>query len=154
MERDLWATASANEDSVKAIVVLYNNFPRLRETEAATLSIPQLVGALKTGSEVAQEGALDALYLLRQAWSNSPAEIGKAQAMAAAEAIPVLQMLMKSGPERFQEKVDSLLQCLPGSLVVTITRGVDLKQSMGNTNAFCKLTLGSGPPRQTKVCCT
>eukprot|EP00246_Nothoceros_aenigmaticus_P011723 TRINITY_DN3316_c0_g1_i1.p1 TRINITY_DN3316_c0_g1~~TRINITY_DN3316_c0_g1_i1.p1 ORF type:complete len:1583 (+),score=374.80 TRINITY_DN3316_c0_g1_i1:393-4751(+) len=151
LEKDLWATASVNEDAVKGIVVLYNNFPRLRATEAATLSIPQLVGALKTGSEAAQEGALDALYLLRQAWSTSPAEIGKAQAMAAAEAIPVLQILMNSGPERFQEKADSLLQCLPGSLVVTIKRGVDLKQSMGSTNAFCKLTLGSGPPRQTKV---
>ncbi|KAJ7541840.1 hypothetical protein O6H91_10G079100 [Diphasiastrum complanatum] len=151
LEKDLWATASVNEDVIKAINVLFSNFPRLRGTEAAMLSIGQLVGALKTGSEVVQEVALDSLYLLGQAWSSSPAEVGKAQAAAMAEAIPVLQMLMKTAPQRVHEKIESLLQCLPGSLVVTIKRGNNLKQSMGSTNAFCKVTLGNGPPRQTKV---
>jgi hypothetical protein len=110
------------------------------------------VGALKAGNELAQEAALDALYLLQEAWSSSPAEVGKAQAMATAEAIPVLQLLMREGPQRFQEKADCLLQCLPGSLVVTVKQGHNLKLSMGSTNAFCKITLGNGPPRQTKAC--
>ncbi|KAJ7554976.1 hypothetical protein O6H91_05G018000 [Diphasiastrum complanatum] len=151
LEKDLWASASVNEDVIKSISVLYSNFPRLRGTEAATLSIQQLIGALKAGSEVAQEAALDALFLLRQAWPSNPAEVGKAQATAMAEAISVLQLLMRSGPQRLHDKIESLLQCLPGSLIVTITRGINLKQSMGSTNAFCKLSLGSGPPRQTKV---
>lgn len=152
MEKDLWATASVSEDVVKAIAVMLGNFSRLRSTDEASQSIPQLVGALKAGNEPAQEAALEALYLLQDDWSNSPAEVGKAQAMAAAEAIPMLQLLMREGPPRFQEKIESLLQCLPGSLVVTVKNGHNLKQSMGSTNAFCKLTLGNGPPRQTKVC--
>ncbi|KAL2624510.1 hypothetical protein R1flu_008755 [Riccia fluitans] len=151
IEKDLWATASVSEDSVRALNVLLANFPRLRGTEAATASIPQLVGALKTGSEETQEAALDCLFLLRQAWSACPAEVGNAQAVSAAEAIPVLQYMLKSGATKFHERADILLQCLPGSLVVTIKRGQNLKQSMGSTNAFCKLTLGNGPPRQTKV---
>ena len=44
-----------------------------------------------------------------------------------------------------------MLKCLPGSLTVTIKRGNNLKQSMGSTNAFCKLTFGNGPPRIIKV---
>lgn len=109
------------------------------------------MGALKTGTEGAQDAALDCLFLLRQAWPSSPAEIATAQSTAAAEAIPVLQYLLKSATPRFHERADILLQCLPGSLVVTIKRGNNLKQSMGSTNAFCKLTLGGGTPRQTKV---
>lgn len=153
LEREFWATGTVNEDMLKAIEILFYNFPRLRGTEAATLCIPQLVGALKAGTELAQEAALDALLLLRQGWPSggNANEIGKTQAMAMVEAIPVLQLLMRSGPEPFQEKAEGLLQCLPGNLVVTIKRGVNLKQSMGSTNAFCKLTLGNGAPRQTKV---
>ncbi|EFJ29879.1 hypothetical protein SELMODRAFT_90812 [Selaginella moellendorffii] len=152
IEKDLWSTASVSEDALRAMDVLFLNFPRLRGTEEATLCIPQLVAALKaSSSEAAQEAALDCLYLLRQAWSSSPAEVGRAQSSAMAEAIPVLQLMMRSGPQHLHERVDSLLQCLPGSLVVTIKRGMNLKQSMGSTNAFCKLTLGNGPPRQTKV---
>lgn len=153
LEREFWATGTVNEDMLKAIDTLFYNFPRLCGTEAATLCVPQLVSALKAGTELAQEAALDALLLLRQAWSSSASatEVGKTQAMGMVDAIPVLQLLMRSGPEHFQEKADVLLQCLPGSLVVTIKRGHNLKQSMGSTNAFCKLTLGNGAPRQTKV---
>eukprot|EP00250_Pteridium_aquilinum_P021586 c25167_g1_i2 orf=367-6780(+) len=153
LEREFWATGTVNEDMLKAIDILFYNFPRLRGTEAATLCIPQLVGALKAGTEQAQEAALDALLLLRQGWPSggNANEMGKTQAMAMVEAIPVLQLLMRSGPEPFQDKAEGLLQCLPGSLLVTIKRGVNLKQSMGSTNAFCKLTLGNGAPRQTKV---
>ena len=153
MEREFWATGTVNEDMMKAIEILLHNFPRLRCTEAAILCIPQLVGALKTGTELAQESALNALVLLRQAWSSTgnTTEIAKTQAMAMVDAIPVLQLYMRSGPEHFQENAEALLRCLPGNLVVTILRGHNLKQSMGSTNAFCKLTLGNGPPRQTKV---
>ncbi|KAH7422104.1 hypothetical protein KP509_13G090700 [Ceratopteris richardii] len=150
LEREFWATGTVNEDMLKAIEILFYNFPRLRGTEAATLCIPQLVGALKAGTELAQESALDALLLLRQSWSGTT-EVGKTQSMAMVDAIPVLQLLVRSGPEHFQEKAEALLQCLPGTLVVTIKRGHNLKQSMGNTNAFCKLTLGNSAPRQTKV---
>lgn len=136
---------------MKAIHVLFSNFPKLRGSEAATLCISQLVGALKAGTEPAQEAALDALCVLKNAWPSIPAESGKEQAIFAAEAIPILQLLIRSGPPHFQENAESLLQCLPGSLTVTIKRGINLKQSIGSTNAFCKLTLGNGPPRLTKV---
>jgi hypothetical protein len=115
------------------------------------LCIPHLVTSLKTGSEATQEAALDSLYLLRQAWSACPAEVFKAQSVAASEAIPLLQYLIQSGPPRFQEKAELLLQCLPGTLTVTIKRGNNLRQSVGNPSAFCKLTLGNNPARLTKV---
>ena len=151
IEKDLWATGTVNEEYLKALNSLFSNFPRLRATEPATLSIPHLVTSLKTGSEATQEAALDALFLLRQAWSACPAEVSRAQSIAAADAIPLLQYLIQSGPPRFQEKAEFLLQCLPGTLVVIIKRGNNMKQSVGNPSVFCKLTLGNTPPRQTKV---
>ncbi|XP_010261199.1 PREDICTED: uncharacterized protein LOC104600075 [Nelumbo nucifera] len=154
IEKDLWATGSVNEEYLKALNALFSNFPRLRATEPATLSIPHLVTSLKTGSEATQEAALDSLFLLRQAWSACPAEVSKAQSVAAAEAIPLLQYLIQSGPPRFQEKAELLLQCLPGTLMVIIKRGNNLKQSVGNPSVYCKLTLGNTPPRQTKVVST
>ncbi|KAJ6801765.1 protein CELLULOSE SYNTHASE INTERACTIVE 1-like [Iris pallida] len=154
IEKDLWANGSVNEEFLKALNSLLSNFPRLRATEPATLSIPHLVTSLKTGSEATQEAALDSLFLLRQAWSACPAEVSKAQSVAASDAIPLLQYLIQSGPPRFQEKAEFLLQCLPGTLTVTIKRGNNLKQSVGNPSVFCKLTLGSTPPRQTKIVST
>jgi len=151
IEKDIWASGSANEEYLKALNALLSNFPRLRVTEPATLCIPHLVTSLKTGSESTQEAALDSLYLLRQAWSACPAEVFKAQSVAASEAIPLLQYLIQSGPPRFQEKAELLLQCLPGTLTVTIKRGNNLRQSVGNPSAFCKLTLGNNPARLTKV---
>ncbi|KAG4169618.1 hypothetical protein ERO13_A12G091200v2 [Gossypium hirsutum] len=154
IEKDLWATGAVNEEYLKALNSLFSNFPRLRATEPATLSIPHLVTSLKTGSEATQEAALDALFLLRQAWSACPAEVSRAQSVAAADAIPLLQYLIQSGPPRFQEKAEFLLQCLPGTLVVIIKRGNNMKQSVGNPSVFCKLTLGNTSPRQTKVVST
>ncbi|CAI0554461.1 unnamed protein product [Linum tenue] len=154
IEKDLWATGTVNEEYLKALNALFSNFPRLRATEPATLSIPHLVTSLKTGSEATQEAALDALFLLRQAWSACPAEVSRAQSIAAADAIPLLQYLIQSGPPRFQEKAEFLLQCLPGTLVVIIKRGNNMKQSVGNPSVFCKLTLGNTPPKQTKVVST
>ncbi|KDP46892.1 hypothetical protein JCGZ_24101 [Jatropha curcas] len=154
IEKDLWATGTVNEEYLKALNALFSNFPRLRATEPATLSIPHLVTSLKTGSEATQEAALDALVLLRQAWSACPAEVSRAQSIAAADAIPLLQYLIQSGPPRFQEKAEFLLQCLPGTLVVIIKRGNNMKQSVGNPSVYCKLTLGNTPPRQTKVVST
>ncbi|KAF9611532.1 hypothetical protein IFM89_032932 [Coptis chinensis] len=154
IEKDLWATGSVNEEYLKALNSLFSNFPRLRATEPATLSIPHLVTSLKTGSEATQEAALDSLFHLRQAWSACPAEVSKTQSVAAAEAIPLLQYLIQSGPPRFQEKAELLLQCLPGTLVVTIKRGNNLKQSVGNASVYCKITLGNTPPRQTQVVST
>lgn len=69
------------------------------------------------------KGTNRALYLLRQAWSACPAEVFKAQSVAASEAIPLLQYLIQSSPPRFQEKAELLLQCLPGTLTVTIKCG-------------------------------
>ncbi|VFQ96027.1 unnamed protein product [Cuscuta campestris] len=154
LEKDLWATGTVNEEYLKALNALFGNFPRLRATEPATLSIPHLVTALKTGSEATQEAALDALYLLRHAWSACPAEVSRAQSIAAADAIPLLQYLIQSGPPRFQEKAEFLLQCLPGTLVVIIKRGNNMRQSVGNPSVYCKLTLGNTPPLQTKVAST
>ncbi|XP_004502453.1 protein CELLULOSE SYNTHASE INTERACTIVE 1 isoform X2 [Cicer arietinum] len=154
IEKDLWATGTVNDEYLKALNSLFSNFPRLRATEPATLSIPHLVTSLKTGSEATQEASLDALFLLRQAWSACPAEVSRAQSIAAADAIPLLQYLIQSGPPRFQEKAEFLLQCLPGTLVVIIKSGNNMKQSVGNPSVYCKLTLGNTPPRQTKVVST
>ncbi|XP_024541091.1 protein CELLULOSE SYNTHASE INTERACTIVE 1 [Selaginella moellendorffii] len=151
LEKDLWSREPIKDEVIKAINTLFNLYPKFRITEIATASIPLLIGAMKTESEVAQEAALDTLFLFRQTWSASPEEEGRAQANAMADAIPVLQMLMRTGPQRFHERIELLLQCLPGNLLVNIKRGNNLRQSMGGTNAFCKITLGSGPPRQTRV---
>ena len=112
--------ATVSEDYLKALNALFDNFPRLREMDQATNCIPHLVAALKSGPEATQEVALDSLFLLRQAWSTYTTEVGKAQAIAAVEAIPILQYLIQSGPPRFQEKVELLFQFLPGTLLVTI----------------------------------
>ncbi|CAO2830693.1 unnamed protein product [Amaranthus hypochondriacus] len=154
VEKDLWATGTVNEEYLKALNALFGNFPRLRATEPATLSIPHLVTSLKTGSEATQEAALDALFLLRQAWAACPAEVSRAQSIAAADAIPLLQYLIQSGPPRFQEKAEFLLQCLPGTLSVIIKRGNNMRQSVGNPSVYCKLTLGNTPPKQTKIVST
>uniref|UniRef100_A0A2N9ELY6 C2 domain-containing protein n=1 Tax=Fagus sylvatica TaxID=28930 RepID=A0A2N9ELY6_FAGSY len=151
LERELWSTATINEEVLRTLNVIFTNFPKLHISEAATLCIPHLVGALKSGSDAAQESVLDTLCLLKHSWSTMPIDIAKSQAMVAAEAIPILQMLMKTCPPSFHERADSLLHCLPGCLTVTIKRGTNLKQAMGGTNAFCRLTIGNGPPRQTKV---
>ena len=151
LEKELWSTATINDEVLRTINVIFANFHKLHISEAATLCIPHLVGALKSGSEAAQESVLDTLCLLEHSWSTMPIDVAKSQAMIAAEAIPILQMLMKTCPPSFHEKADSLLHCLPGCLTVTIKRGNNLKQAMGGTNAFCRLTIGNGPPRQTKV---
>jgi len=151
IEKDLWASGTVNEEYLKALNSLFSNFPRLRATEPATLSIPHLVTALKTGSEACQEAALEALFLLRQAWSACPAEVSRAQSIAAADAIPFLQYLIQSGPPRFQEKAEFLLQCLPGTLVVIVKRGNNMRQSVGIPSVYCKITLGNSPPKLTKV---
>lgn len=151
LERELWSNATINEEVLRTLNMIFTNFPKLHISEASTLCIPHLVGALKSGSEAAQESVLDTLCLLKHSWSNMPIDIAKSQAMVAAEAIPILQMLMKTCPPSFHERADSLLHCLPGCLTVTIKRGNNLKQAMGGTNAFCRLTIGNGPPRQTKV---
>lgn len=131
--------------------MIFTNFPKLHISEAATLCIPNLISVLKAGSEMAQESVLDILCMLKHSWSTMPIDIANSQAMIAAEAIPILQMLMKTCPPSFHERADGLLHCLPGCLTVTINRGNNLKQTMGSTNAFCRLTIGNGPARQTKV---
>ncbi|MBA0595793.1 hypothetical protein Gorai_012650, partial [Gossypium raimondii] len=151
LERELWSNATINEEVLRTLNVIFANFPKLQISEAATLCIPHLVAALKSGSEGAQESVLDTMCLLKHSWSTMPIEIARSQSMIAAEAIPILQMLMKTCPPSFHERADSLLHCLPGCLTVTIKRGNNLKQAMGATNAFCRLTIGNGPPRQTKV---
>ncbi|KAK9154646.1 hypothetical protein Sjap_002126 [Stephania japonica] len=151
LEKELWSTATVNEEVLRTINVIFSNFSKLHVSEAATLCIPHLIGALKAGTEAAQDSVLDTLCLLKHSWSTMPIDIAKSQAMIAAEAIPILQLLMKTCPPSFHERADSLLHCLPGCLTVTIKRGNNLKQTMGGTNAFCRLTIGNGPPRQTKV---
>uniref|UniRef100_A0A0E0F333 C2 domain-containing protein n=1 Tax=Oryza meridionalis TaxID=40149 RepID=A0A0E0F333_9ORYZ len=151
LERELLSTSTIDEVILRTIHVIFINFKKVRFSEAATLCIPHLVCALKDGNEAAQESVLDTLCLLKESWPQMNEDIAKAQSLISAEAIPVLQMLMKTCPPSFHERADSLLQCLPGCLTVTILRGNNLKQTMGSTNAFCCLQIGNGPPRQTKV---
>ncbi|KAL8167222.1 hypothetical protein V2J09_008721 [Rumex salicifolius] len=150
LERELWSSSTINEEVLRTINVIFINFPKLHASEAATLCIPHLVGALKSGSEAAQDSVLDTMCLLKHSWSTMPIDIAKSQAEVAADAIPVLQLLMKTCPPSFHDRSDSLLNGLPGCLTVTVHRGNNLKQSVSYTNAFCRLTIGNGPPRQTK----
>lgn len=151
LERQLWSTATVNEEVLRTILVIFSNFQKLHISEAATLCIPHLVTALRSGSEVAQDITLTTLCLLKHSWSSMPLDVSKSQAMVAAEAIPILQMLMKTCPPSFHERVENLLNGLPGCLTVTVKRANNLKHVMGGTNAFCRLTIGHGPPRRTKV---
>ncbi|KAL5704437.1 Protein CELLULOSE SYNTHASE INTERACTIVE 3 [Ranunculus cassubicifolius] len=151
LEKELLSLATINEEVLRTIYVIFLNFSKLHLSEAATLCIPHLIGALKNGSDIAQESVLDTLCLLKASWTTMPIDIAKSQAMTAAEAIPILQGLMKTCPPSFHERADRLLHSLPGCLTVTIKRGNNLRQTMGSTNAFCRLTIGNGPPRQTKV---
>ncbi|KAK1646747.1 hypothetical protein QYE76_064552 [Lolium multiflorum] len=150
-ESELLSTSSINEVILRTIHVMFSNFRKVRFSEAATLCIPHLVCALKDGNEAAQESVLDTLCLLKESWPQMNEDIAKAQSLILAEAIPVLQMLMKTCPPSFHDRAESLLHCLPGCLTVTILRGNNLKQTMGSTNPFCCLQIGNGPPRQTKV---
>ncbi|CAI5537575.1 unnamed protein product [Closterium sp. Naga37s-1] len=150
IERELWKTASVNEEVLQAIEGLLATFSRLRFSECATAAIPVLVGAMKVGSEVAQETALNVLWLLRQGWASSK-EMARLQSIAMGDTIPVLQLMLRSGPINLYEKAETLLSVLPGSLSVCVKRGANLKASMGATNAYCKLTLSDTPAKVTKV---
>ncbi|KAJ4748925.1 CELLULOSE SYNTHASE INTERACTIVE 3 [Rhynchospora pubera] len=151
LEKELLSTSTINEEVLRTIYTIFSNFKKLRMSEAATLCIPHLVAALNSGSEPAQEAVLDTLCLLKDSWPQTGEDIAKAQALIAAEAIPVLQLLIKNCPPSFHERVDSLLHCLPGCLTVTVKRGNNLKQTMTSTNAFCCLKIGMGPPKETRV---
>eukprot|EP00850_Spirogloea_muscicola_P022561 SM000301S11764 [mRNA] locus=s301:97323:108720:+ [translate_table: standard] len=150
LERELWKSATCNCDCVHAIEVLLQQFHRLRPTEAATAAIPVLIGAMKVGPEAAQESALNCMYLLSEIWPDYP-ELAQSQAMATAEAIPVLQLMLQSGPVDLYQKAEFLLSILPGSLVVTMKRGNNLKLAMGTTNAYCRVQLGDMAPQETTV---
>lgn len=151
LEKEACATVTTNEEILTSIYIIFSNFPKLQISEAATLCIPHLVAALKSGSEAAQDSVLTTLCLLKQSWSTMPIDVSKSQAMVAAEAIPILQMLIKTCPQGFHERADNLLHCLPGCLTVIIKRASNLRHVMGGTNAFCRLTVGNCPARQTKV---
>lgn len=147
----MWAAATINVQVLRTMNVIFSNFTKLHVSEAATLCIPHLVAALKSGSEAAQDSVLNTLCLLKQSWSTMPVDISKSQAMTAADAIPILQMLLKTCPPSFHERADNLLHCLPGCLTVTIKKANNLRHVMGGTNPFCRLMIGNGPPQQTKV---
>ncbi|CAH8254657.1 unnamed protein product [Arabidopsis lyrata] len=152
MEREFWTTAAMNVEIVRTLNAILTTFPKLRSSEAATACIPHLIGALKSGEQEARDSAMDTIYTLRQSWITMPTETARSQAVLAAEAIPVLQLMMKSkskspAPSSFHERGNSLLNCLPGSLTVAIKRGDNLKRS----NAFCRLIIDNCPTKKTKV---
>ncbi|CAI9115428.1 OLC1v1016328C1 [Oldenlandia corymbosa var. corymbosa] len=151
LEREIGSNATINEEVLKTIHVMFANFPKLHISEAATLCIPPLVAALQSDNEVGKDCALNTLCLLKQSWPSIPIDVSRSQAMVAAEAIPFLQKLIETCPPSFHDRAENLLQSLPGCLTVTIERANNLKQVMGGTNAFCRLTIGNGPARQTKV---
>ncbi|CAH2035637.1 unnamed protein product, partial [Thlaspi arvense] len=149
MEREFWTTAMINVEVMRTLNAILTTFPKLRSSEAATACIPHLIGALKSGDKEARDSALDTIYTLRQSWTTMPTETARTQAILAAEAIPVLQLMMKSKTpeESFHERGNNLLNCLPGSLTVAIKRGDNLKRS----NAFCSLIIDNCPTKKTKV---
>ncbi|CAL9239751.1 unnamed protein product [Arabidopsis halleri] len=154
MEREFWTTAAMNVEIVRTLNAILTTFPKLRSSEAATACIPHLIGALKFGEQEARDSAMDTIYTLRQSWITMLTETARSQAVLAAEAIPVLQLMMKSkskskspAPSSFHERGNSLLNCLPGSLTVAIKRGDNLKRF----NAFCGLIIDNCPTKKTKV---
>ncbi|AAG31000.1 hypothetical protein [Arabidopsis thaliana] len=152
MEREFWTTTAINVEIVRTLNTILTTFPKLRSSEAATACIPHLIGALKSGEQEARDSAMDTIYTLRQSWTTMPTETARSQAVLAADAIPVLQLMMKSklkspAPSSFHERGNSLLNCLPGSLTVAIKRGDNLKRS----NAFCRLIIDNCPTKKTKV---
>lgn len=151
LQREIMLNTNTYVEILRTLYVIFNNFPKLHVSEAATLCIPYLVHVLRDSSDAAQEYVLDILCLLKNSWPTMPIDISKSQAMLASEAIPTLQLLIKTCPPNFHERADSLLQSLPGSLTVKIKRGNNLKQTMGSTNAFCQLIIGNSSPQQTKV---
>lgn len=152
LEKELQSTAvTVNEEVLKTINVILSNFHKLHISEAATSCIPHLVAALKSGSEAAQDSILTTLCLLKQSWPTKSFDVSRSQATAAAEAIPTLQTLVKTCPPTFRERVGSLLNCLPGCLTVTVIRANNLKQDNTAINSYCRLSIGNGPPRRTKV---
>ncbi|CAI7909366.1 unnamed protein product [Closterium sp. NIES-53] len=82
-------------------------------------------------------------------WASSK-EMARLQSIAMGDTIPVLQLMLRSGPINLYEKAETLLSVLPGSLSVCVKRGSNLKASMGATNAYCKLTLADTPAKVTK----
>ncbi|GAB4838273.1 hypothetical protein Ancab_027802 [Ancistrocladus abbreviatus] len=53
LEGELWSSATISKKVLKTINVIFSNFQKLYTSEAATLCIPHLVNALKSGSEAA-----------------------------------------------------------------------------------------------------
>ncbi|CAI7796481.1 unnamed protein product, partial [Closterium sp. NIES-53] len=92
----------------------------------------------------------EALKALELGWASSK-EMARLQSIAMGDTIPVLQLMLRSGPINLYEKAETLLSVLPGSLSVCVKRGSNLKASMGATNAYCKLTLADTPAKVTKV---
>ncbi|KAJ3671644.1 hypothetical protein LUZ60_007723 [Juncus effusus] len=156
LERDLLSASTPTPplntlEPLKTLHTLFTNFKKLLASESATLSIPHLISALASASEPAQDAALSTLTLLKDSWPNTNEETAKGQALTAAEAIPVLQGLIRNCPVGFHERIDGLLCCLPGCLTVTVRRGSGLKQTVGSTNAFCCLKIGNSPVKETRV---
>ncbi|KAI8003905.1 Protein CELLULOSE SYNTHASE INTERACTIVE 3 [Camellia lanceoleosa] len=149
LERELSSITTINEEVLKTIHVIFTNFHKLHISEAATLCIPHLVAALKSGSR--SGFCIGHLMLVKTIMVNHAYRYLKVSIHHCIEAIPTLQLLIRTCPPIFHERADSLLHCLPGCLTVTIKRGNNLRHLMGGTNAFCQLTIGNGPPRQTKV---
>ncbi|CAA2946096.1 cellulose synthase interactive 3 [Olea europaea subsp. europaea] len=151
LERELLSTATVNEEILRTMQVIFVNFQKLHSSEAATLCIPHLIAALKSGSETVQDSVLTILCLLKQSWPAVLTGVSKSQAMIVAEAIPTLQLLSKTCPASFQDRAESLLRCLPGCLTVMVKRANNLKRVMGGTNPFCRLTISNGSAKQTTV---
>lgn len=145
------STATVNEEILRTMQVIFVNFQKLHSSEAATLCIPHLIAALKSGSETVQDSVLTILCLLKQSWPAVLTGVSKSQAMIVAEAIPTLQLLSKTCPASFQDRAESLLRCLPGCLTVMVKRANNLKRVMGGTNPFCRLTISNGSAKQTTV---
>ncbi|XP_073125574.1 protein CELLULOSE SYNTHASE INTERACTIVE 3 [Henckelia pumila] len=151
LEKEESGRSTGKEEILKTIHVILSNFHKLHVSEATTLCIPHLLTELKSGTEAAQDSALTTLCLLKHTWSTIPIDMSKSQAMVAAEAIPFIQIYMKTCPPNFLDRIESLLNSLPGCLTVAIKRADNLKQVTGGTNAFCRLSVGHGPARYTKV---
>ncbi|GAU12574.1 hypothetical protein TSUD_131840 [Trifolium subterraneum] len=79
--------SSNPEASVQAAMFIKLLFSNNTIQEYASIETVRAI----TGSETCQEAALDALFLLTQAWLACPAEVSRAQSIAAADAIPFLQ---------------------------------------------------------------
>ncbi|OMO50672.1 C2 calcium-dependent membrane targeting [Corchorus olitorius] len=135
------ARASDSVSACRALVSLLEDQPTEDMKMVAICALQNFVMRSRTNRRAVAEAG--GILVIQELLLSPNAEV-------AAQAALLIKFLFSN--HTLQEYVSNeLIRSLTGCLTVTIKRGNNLKQTMGATNAFCRLTIGNGPPRQTKV---